>query len=74
MNTLHIKNLDKSFEHENVLNQLTYTIDKGKIYTILGKNGSGKTTIFNCIAGFLELMKAKFLMIKGKKYIHLISG
>lgn len=61
MNTLHIKNLDKSFEHVNVLNQLTYTFEKGKIYTILGKNGSGKTTLFNCIAGFLEIDDGEIL-------------
>ena len=44
-----IENLTKSYDKNNVLNEINYTFESGKIYGLLGRNGSGKTTLFNCI-------------------------
>ena len=49
-----IDNLSKQYDHNQVLDALSYTFEKGKIYALLGRNGSGKTTLFNCIASELE--------------------
>lgn len=48
-NNLVIKNLKKNFEKKEVLKDITFTFEKGKIYGLLGKNGAGKTTFFNCL-------------------------
>ena len=39
----------KSYEEKEVLKDINISFDSGKIYGLLGRNGSGKTTFFNCI-------------------------
>lgn len=52
---LNINNLNFSYDGiVNVLDDVTFKIEKGKIYCLLGINGSGKTTLFNCLTGFLN--------------------
>lgn len=36
------------------LDQVSFTLDKGRFLTILGPSGCGKTTLFNIIAGLIE--------------------
>lgn len=40
-----IENLSKSFGKKEVLNNASFTFEKGIIYALLGRNGSGKTTL-----------------------------
>lgn len=47
-----IKNLSKSYGSNQVLNDLNFSFQQGKVYGIVGENGAGKTTFFNCIAGY----------------------
>jgi len=44
-----VKDLKKSFDKKPVLTGASYTFEKGKIYGLLGRNGAGKTTMFNCL-------------------------
>lgn len=46
---LEIKNFSKRFDEKIVLDDISYTFERGKIYGLLGRNGAGKTTFFNCI-------------------------
>ncbi len=55
--TLHIADIHKSFDTQEVLRGATYSFVRGKIYGLLGRNGSGKTTLFNCIAEDLPYEK-----------------
>jgi ABC-2 type transport system ATP-binding protein len=48
---LKINNLYKSYSENVVINQLNHSFEKGTVYGIVGKNGSGKTSFFKCIAG-----------------------
>ncbi len=50
-----INHLSKKFGKKIILDQADFTFEKGKIYVLLGRNGSGKTTFFNCINGDLAL-------------------
>lgn len=51
---LEIKDLNKSFGGQIVLENLSMSFHKGAIYSLVGGNGSGKTTLFNLITGFLK--------------------
>ena len=44
-----IEHLSKHFEQKEVLNDIDFTFEEGKIYGLLGRNGVGKTTLFNCL-------------------------
>jgi len=57
---IEIKNLSKSFGKNEVLKNINLTLEKGKVYGIVGENGSGKTTLFRCITG-LEMFEGEIL-------------
>ena len=44
-----IEHLAKRFEHKEVLKDIDFTFEEGKIYGLLGRNGAGKTTLFKCL-------------------------
>ncbi len=44
-----IHDLKKDFDSKKVLCGASFTFEEGKIYGLLGRNGAGKTTFFNCI-------------------------
>ncbi|MHC9532084.1 ABC transporter ATP-binding protein [Dellaglioa sp. L3N] len=48
---LEVNQLDKSFNHDQVLSGISFKFYSGKIYGLLGQNGSGKTTLMKCILG-----------------------
>jgi len=50
-----IEDIVKQFEEKKVLQGASYTFEKGNIYGLLGRNGVGKTTLFNCLSGEMAL-------------------
>ncbi|HVG42894.1 MAG TPA: ATP-binding cassette domain-containing protein, partial [Chitinophagaceae bacterium] len=53
MKVLNIKNLIKEFGDVRILDNISFDIEKGTTNCIIGPNGTGKTTIFNIINGFI---------------------
>ena len=51
---IQISNLTKNFGRNTVLEQINLTVEKGQVYSLLGKNGAGKTTLINLM---LDLLK-----------------
>lgn len=51
---LQIKNLNKKYGKKQILTNLNLTVEKGKIIGIIGDNGEGKSTLFNCISGAIN--------------------
>ena len=41
---LKVQNLSKSYGKKEVLDNINFTFEEGKIYGLIGRNGSGKTT------------------------------
>ncbi len=50
---INIKNLHFSYKKRKVFTGLSLSLEAGHIYGLLGKNGTGKSTLLRCIAGFL---------------------
>lgn len=46
--------LTKRFGSETVLQNVSLSLEQGKIHGIIGRNGSGKTVLMKCICGFLR--------------------
>ena len=42
-----IEHLSKSFDKKEVLKDINFVFEEGKIYELLGRNGAGKTTLVN---------------------------
>lgn len=49
-----VEHVSKAFGKEQVLKDVNLTIPAGKIYGVVGNNGSGKTVLMKCICGFLK--------------------
>ena len=50
MSVLEVKNLEKHFDRTKVLNDISFTLEKGQALSIIGSSGSGKTTLLNILA------------------------
>ena len=50
---IEVKNLTKRYGDNVAVNDLSFTVEKGKIYGFLGPNGAGKSTTMNIITGCL---------------------
>lgn len=48
---LEIQNITKRFGGIVAVDKVSTTIERGKIVSLIGPNGTGKTTLFNCITG-----------------------
>ncbi len=49
---LRIQNISKSYDQKQILNNISLSLQKNQIASIIGKSGEGKTTLFNILAGF----------------------
>ena len=51
---LEIENLTKTFGTQTVISDISMTLVSGKIYGLVGRNGSGKTVLMKMILGFIK--------------------
>lgn len=62
---IRIENLNKSFSDQQVLKNVSMSVEKGSICGLIGRNGSGKTVLMKCICGFLKPDNGK-IFLRGK--------
>ncbi|MGN0989225.1 MAG: amino acid ABC transporter ATP-binding protein [Eubacteriales bacterium] len=53
MALLEVENIAKNFDNNEVLKNISFTLEKGEVLSIIGSSGSGKTTLLRCL-NFLE--------------------
>jgi branched-chain amino acid transport system ATP-binding protein len=54
MSLLEVEGLEAGYGPVTVVRDLSFTVDEGKVVTILGANGAGKTTTLRAISGVAE--------------------
>jgi len=62
---LRVEDVSKTFGGILALNRLSFDVGRGEVLGIIGPNGSGKTTVVNCITGFVKMSSGK-VFFKGK--------
>ena len=61
-----ISHLVKNYGSKQVLKDVDFVFEEGRIYGLLGRNGSGKTTFFNCVNGDIDYNSGSFYFRENK--------
>ncbi len=65
MSMLEVKNINKTFGQTKVLKDVSFTLEKGNVVSIIGSSGSGKTTLLRCL-NFLEQPDVGSIRLNGE--------
>ena len=65
MPILEVKNIKKGFGDTDVLNGVSFSMERGQVLAIIGSSGSGKTTLLRCL-NFLETPDEGEIWVNGK--------
>ena len=63
---LKLQNISLSFQSRQILGNISFEINQGEIFGMLGPNGVGKSTIFNLVTGLIKPDKGD-IIIKNEK-------
>ena len=66
MSYFETQHLTKVFGGLTAVNDLSFQVNEGEIFGLIGPNGSGKTTVFNLITGFYPITSGEILY-RGRK-------
>lgn len=62
MNRLIVENLCAGYGAVSVLHDVSLEVTQGELVALLGTNGNGKSTLLNCILGFVPATKGRILL------------
>ena len=65
MAILEVQNIRKSFGSTLVLDDISFSMEKGSVLSLIGSSGSGKTTLLRCL-NFLETPDAGVIRVNGE--------
>lgn len=65
MSILKVKDLSFSYGKANILLDITFEVNQGEVLCLFGPNGSGKTTMLDCILGLSKITNGS-IVIDGK--------
>ena len=66
-----VQQLDKSYHSEELLKEISFTVDEGQKIALIGSNGVGKSTLLKIITGEVESDAGTVNFAKGKKIAYL---
>ena len=61
---MEVKNIEKHFGSTRVLEDISFSLEKGQALAIIGSSGSGKTTLLRCL-NFLETPNQGIISVNG---------
>lgn len=62
MEILSVNSVSKGFGGKTVIEDVSLSLNKGEIVSLLGVSGAGKTTLFNCISGIYEADSGQIIL------------
>lgn len=65
MAILEVEHICKSFNHTEILKDISFSLEKGQVLSIIGSSGSGKTTLLRCL-NFLEHPDKGIIKVNGE--------
>ncbi len=65
MAILEVEHISKNFEDITVLKDISFSLEKGEVLSIIGSSGSGKTTFLRCL-NFLEQPDSGVIRVNGE--------
>lgn len=65
MAILEVEHIRKTFEHTQVLKDISFSLERGQVLSIIGSSGSGKTTLLRCL-NFLERPDSGVIRVNGE--------
>ena len=65
MAILEVNHIQKSFGGTPILKDISFSMEKGQVLSIIGSSGSGKTTLLRCL-NFLETAESGTIRVDGK--------
>ena len=65
MAILEVEHIQKSFDRTEVLKDISFSLEKGQVVSIIGSSGSGKTTLLRCL-NFLERPDGGVIRVGGE--------
>ncbi len=68
---LNADKLSKNFGHEQLFEDVSFSLNEGESISIVGPNGCGKTTLLKIIAGLERMDTGKVNIKKGAKVAYL---
>ena len=59
MTEIKLENVSYAYDEQQILKDISLQVEAGQVVAILGPSGVGKTTLFNLIAGILEVQSGR---------------
>jgi polar amino acid transport system ATP-binding protein len=59
---LQIKDLEKRYDQNTILNNLSFDVKKGEVIVVLGPSGCGKSTLLRCINGLESIQNGEIIL------------
>ncbi|MCF0230668.1 MAG: ATP-binding cassette domain-containing protein, partial [Parasporobacterium sp.] len=58
-NILTFEHVDGGYGRIQILHDLSFTVEEGEVFGVIGPNGCGKSTMFNALIGLINVYKGK---------------
>ena len=65
MSVIRVENLNKSIKRKVILEDLSFTVERGDCLALIGPNGAGKTSLMNCLLGDMKTTSG-IIEVEGK--------